>query len=359
MTYESLDLLYTVTRPHDNRQQMAFVLAASRCSLFKKNEPRGILHKLEVTPVPNFANAQMTVTSEFLPALNACSQIITVNHKLKVACFDQGSVLPIKNFAYNKTPKFDSAAKMTHHHGQVNCLAADSSGTQLASGCTAGQITLYQVRDEEISFLSRTDETSPASFITGLAYIRPTPEFSFGPHDPDVYSGDNILLYTTHDGLICLLDTRCKLARPINTQIIITSQPRVNITTLTHMKSLPGDIVYFGGAYGELFACDLRKHGRYIFEHRSYDDGCIRRMKEIVIQDGPRSRTFLAHTTSSEKIKILDIETMKQDDCWKCERLPEGKVRDLVQVGNRIVTCGDQTSIGCWEWDIPDRISMS
>lgn len=354
MIYESIDLLYHNIKSHSFSEEMSFIVSASRRSMFNEHDPIGVIHKMDVTTMPKFDRARIEVSHEVKPGLRCCSRIIHVNDRLKAGAFDSGRVMPIKNFGPKKTFHTDVRGSLHHHMGEITSLASDTAGSQMASACSSGRLTLYKVREEEITLLTRTDETE-AKFITDLTFFQPPEGFTFGQADSGLYNGENILLYSTHDGLIGLIDTRCTLASSIRGEVITTIPGPVNITSMMTLKSRPGQITYLGSSRGDVFACDLRMGNQCVNHRKSPNTGTIQRMKEVVVSNGHKPMTFLAHTTEQNQIKILDVDTLEPSKHWMCDRLPEGRVRDLVQVGNRIVTCGDKTSIGCWEWSKPSQ----
>lgn len=346
MCYESIDPLYS--QSDDDGESFGFALSCSRHFSDPKGCP-GCIHKLEVNPCPDFEQAKMEITHEVLPGLGACSQILTVNQDLKVACFDSGTVIPVKNFGYKKTFNSDVRAGLQHHMSPINCLATDSNGRQLASGSTNGDVVLYQVRGEQISFLSRS--AIATTCITGLAYIQPNQYTSHRPEGHGVLRGENMLIYSTHSGHIGLLDTRCKLGAELQYSVFHTTEPRLNITSLCCSTTQPGQVVFFGTLHGQIFSLDLRDNRKFLHHQDNPEDICIRRIKEISVQESNNEvKTFLAYTNNTREIKIMDSLTMRSDQRWKCDRLPEANQKDFCQIGNRIVTCGSQTSIGCWEW---------
>lgn len=356
MVYESLDLLYRDFSRDTFAETLGLIVSCSRHSLFKSTDDRGLYHLVEVKALPDLASAKISVSHEVLPGLESSAQVIPVNDRLKVACFDSGSVVPIKNFGLHKTFHLDVRARLSHHSGQISCLAANSAGAKIASGCTAGEITLYQVCDDDIRFVSRTADTN-ASFITAMSFIKPTPEFSFTPKKadgslPDLCQDDSLLIYATNSGRVCLLDARCNLADDIQGQVMFNTEPRVSLTSVANINSKPGHLFFLGGSRGEVLACDLRKSGQYVYEHRrTATDGTVRRMKEILVLEGPSAKSFLAYSNSTNQLQILDLDTMESHAGWTLDRQPDGCIRDLIQVRDRIITCGDRCSIGAWKWN--------
>ena len=256
MTYESLDLLYKQSSTEVFGDKMAFIMACSRHFNFEKNDPRGVLHIVQVQPMPDFLQAKIQVTHEVLPGLGACTQIIPANPKLKVASFDHGSIIPISNFGPNKTFHSDVRGRLSHHSGQITCMASNVNGTKLATGCSAGGITFYEVRETNITFTTRTTEADPG-LITAMAYLKNEPGFSFGPPDATPVN-ENLLIYANDVGKVYLMDSRCKLAEPPMDEELFRTEPPCSITSLCPLRNQPGHIVYFGDVEGRLFAHDLR-----------------------------------------------------------------------------------------------------
>lgn len=348
-TYESLGLLYKETRPDIFGDHIGLILSCTK-DIQLPQGCRACLHKLEIVASPNFSDAPMEITHEVLPDLGPSSEIINVNDELIAACFDSGSLMEVKNFGFKKTFNSDVRGRHVHHTGPINCLATDSIGSQLASGTTNGEIGLYSVQGEKISFISRSRVTN--DFITGLSYLHPSNEICYKPENMEITGAENILVYSTSTGHIGFVDTRCKLGIDFNTIQLMTTEPRLNISTLCSIPELPGHQVFFGTAHGQIVAVDFRHLNDYVFKQDLADDGCIRRMRKIVVnEDANNRRVFLAYTNSTNEIKIFDVFTKQPDKKWTCDRSPCAKQRDLKQIGNRIVTCGDQTSIGCWIWD--------
>lgn len=347
MTYESIDLLYRVSVDASFGDHLGLILS---CTPQEYNSgPNGFLHKVEITTLPDLASASIAVTHEVKPGLDPCAQIIPVNEKLKIACFDSGCIIPIKNFGYKKTFNSEVSSKLAHHNGQVCCIAASSAGNKLASACTKGIVTLYQVREEEITFLSRTDERYD-SFVTALSFIEPIKSTETGSAD----DGNCPLIYATSYGRLMLLDTRCSLAEPLVINKLADLDPRAGVTSLLHTRDVFESLLYVGGSDGQLITFDLRMGCQPLCERNSKSGKTIRRMKKVSVKDGAGMRHFLAFSNSTDQIEILDLITMKPHQGWKCDRYSGGMVRDLVQAGDRIITCGDNVSIGSWHWDPQD-----
>lgn len=348
MCYESIVPLYTETRPELSGENFGFALSCSK-HFTDPNGCRGCIQKLEVVADPNFAQAKMKISHEVLPNKGACSQLLPINDKLRVACFDQGCIIAIKNFGYKKTFNCDVRGALQNHSSPVNCIANDMKGTQLASGTTDGEIGLYQVREERIFFLSKQSVSS--TFVSGLAYLQPKPDICTRPRDDEVLNGENMLIYSTRDGYLGLIDTRCKLAAEVDCSNLDIPKPRLNISTLCYMDTPSGQIVYLGTAEGQVISMDLRCIKKFLYQQNLPEDKCIRRMKEITIigQDQQKKR-YLAYTNGTRELKIVDAQTAGFHTGWTCDRLPGAIIKDFCQVGNRIVTCGAETSIGCWTW---------
>lgn len=352
MVYESIDLLYRHFNPETFGEHFGFIVSCSRHSLFKSNDVRGLLHKLDIKALPDFASAKINVTHEVQPGLLACAKIIPLNEQLKVACFDKGSIIPIKNFGIGKTFHSDVGSRLSHHTGQITSMAANSNGTKLATGCSAGDLALYQVCQDEIRFITRTRDAK-SSFITDMSYTTQPPALNSKDFDEPQLE-ENLLLYSTNAGRICQLDTRCNLADQVDGRLLLKTEPRTSITSLLSVNSQSNQLIYFGDSRGQVYSTDLRNPSEYVCRtNQATSDGMIRNLKKVVVKNGSEDLSFLAFSNSTNRIQILDIDTMKPHDNWKLDRLPEGTIRDFVQVRNRIITCGDRCSVGCWKWDNP------
>lgn len=330
-TYESIDLLYEVsgTKPSDHRVGM-IVSCADVTTSEKKGE--NCIHKLDITDLPNFSSATPQVTHEVLPGQGTCSQIITVNPGLKIAAFDTGCIIPVKNFGPKNTFNCDVRGRLSHHHNAINALAANHRGDQLASGSVSGELVLYRVDDERISFLSRA---SIGHYVTGLAYV---------------HESNDTLIYANLEGDLGTIDTRCKLAQEITQTPLVDSQR--NISTICSISKKPAMVVAAGCASGQIVGFDLRNPREELFSPTRDDDGCVRRLREVLVSDSAgQTCSFIAYTNQTNELRILETETMFRDKRWICQGLPHEEQRDFVQVGNHLVSCGRKTSIGCWSWD--------
>lgn len=337
MMYESLVLLYNQSRPDVFGEHMAFAVSCSK-QFADMDQSNGCIQKLEITTAPSFSKANMSITHEVLPGQGACAQILNVNDKLRVACFDSGAVIPISNFGYRRNFHCDVRGRLKHHSSPVNCIATNRSGNHLASGSTDGQVALYEVEDESIRFQTRSNIAETC--ISGLLYL----DTCGGP--------DNMLLYSTLNGHVGMIDTRCKLGADLQQTLVFTTDPRLNISALCSSSSSSGQIVYIGTSQGQLCSMDMRKPNTCIRDWRGTNSGMIRRMRELYVPDGPDKRKgFVAFTDNTKELKILDQMDLRSDDRWVCDRLPEGNQSDLCVVEDKIVTCGANTSIGCWAWD--------
>lgn len=351
MTYEAIELLHSESKSDTFGYKMAFIVTCSnRSTIREPDRISGVVHKLDITAVPHFTRTNIAVTHEVCPNLGAASRISTVNNKLKAIGFDSGAVVPVTNFGSRKTFNCDVRGRLEHHSGNISSLASNSAGTQLASGCTDGTITLYQVRESEISFLSKTNETR-ADHVTHMAYLKSAPDFPYGSMQRSLPLDDSILLFSSTNGGLALVDTRCKLADHIYTELMLVTKPRINITSFATVSIQSRQDVYLGGRHGEIFACDLRQSGKFFYRQNLDHDGCIGRLEEIIVQNGSQQEAFLAYTNGSDQLQILDLQTMKPDERWKCVRRPGDRIRDFVHVDDKIVTSGDKTTIGCWTWN--------
>lgn len=348
MNYESLDLLYNETKQDIFGDHMGFIVSCSK-HFSEPIEHRGCIQKLEVSATPSFADAKIQITHEVLPNQGACSQILPIRPYLKVAGFDNGAIVPIKNFGYKRTFHCDVRSRLHHHNSPINCIASNTAGTNLASGSTSGDIVLYNVESEDIMFLSRTKVAS--SCITGLSFFTPTIDTCCRPSDDEVTKDDNLLAFSTQEGSIGLIDKRCGLASEVEFQIISDKKLQRNFTSLCVINKVPNVYLFVGTSTGEVLSFDLRNMNDIHFSLKREEDKCIQRMKEIILEDKrSEKRRFLAYTNSSDSIQILDVDSKKFNYGWICERSPGQIQRDLIQVNDRIVTCGDNTSIGSWQW---------
>lgn len=357
MSYESLDLLYNETKPDVFGDHMGFAVSCTK-NFSEPPDRRGCIQKLEVTASPNFAHGRLEITHEVLPGQGACGQIIPVNPLLKVGCFDNGAIVPIKNFGYKRTYHCDVRSRIHHHNAPINLLASNLDGTHLASGTTSGEIGLYQVKSEDITFVSKKSISS--TFITGLSFFQSSSRGPLKSSDREASNNEHLLVYSTQDGFIGLIDRRCSLASEISYGTIHETSPRWNISSLCVMRNLPGQLIYLGTLHGQVGSIDLRYPKAFVNHQDVLEDGTIRRMKEIVVNDiRGDEKVFLAYTNSTNTIQILDGTTLKRHENWTCDRLPDGVQLDLIQVDDRIVTCGNQVSIGCWKWkaEIADQES--
>lgn len=346
MTYESLSVLYNETREDIFGDHMVFALSCTNDFRYPKLD-QGFLHKLDVHATPSLSNAKLEITHETSPGLGASSQIIDVHKDLKVSCFDNGSIIRITNFGPKKTFNSDVRNRLHHHVAPINCLAASSSGTFIATGTVDGEIGLYQAKGVDMMFLARR-HVAPA-MITGLSFVTTT---SCGPKNPGVSNDDNLVIYCTHDGYVGMIDRRCRFGSRSGHKIVHVTEPRLNLTSLCSMSELAGQhVVFMGSKHGHIVAIDMRSSNKLLLETKQAGDGCVRRLKEVVVPSVSGSKSFLAYTNGTEAIKILDSKTLLPDQGWKADRLPESRQHDLCQVNDRIITCGDDLSIGCWTWD--------
>lgn len=361
MCYESITPINALNRHDFFGEKMAFAVSCSK-HFIHPNGVRGSIQKLEVHASPNFSDAKMQITHEVLPNKGACSQIVDVNEKLKVACFDEGVILPIKNFGYKKTFHCDVRGGLQNHTAPVNVLAVNKKCNQVASGATNGEISLYETREEEISFVTRSKVSQ--SFVTGLTFFRTAHEVDFyTPVDEDLTNDENKMIYSTSDGCSGLIDTRCKFGTKFQVKLFMKEEPRWNLTSLCFMRDQPAPVICYGTSTGEIFTVDLRFSSACLYRQDLPEDGCIRRMKKVVVKDAYElDRTFLAYTNQTNKLKILDSISLRPSDIWVCDREPESSIQDFCQIGNRLVTCGANTSIGCWIFEDktnPDRYASS
>lgn len=347
VTYESLSLLYNESSQDVFGEHMAFAVACSNSDSVSDSN-RGFVHKLEITARPTFSQAAMQVTHEVLPNQGPCSRIIEVNKRLKVACFDNGTIIPIKNFGFKKTFNCDVRAGLKHHPSAICAISADISSDRLATGCNAGEIALYQIAREEIKFLSRSRVASSA--ITGLAYTKPLVDNDQMSNDSEG-SNTESLIYSTQSGAIGTIDSRCGYGASLHSKNSPISDPLFNISSLEVINSSGRQLIFLGGVQGQLVSIDQRFPYQYLHESKSAKNGSIKALRGVSVLDGHQTRTFLAHTNESSSIKVLDLDTMQPHPGWICDRQPNETQLDICQVGERLITCGDRASIGCWTWD--------
>lgn len=354
VTYESLSLLYNETNQDVFGDHMAFAVACSDLDN-PSGIARGCIHKLEVTAEPDFACAAMQVTHEVLPNQGPCSRIIDVNSRLKVACFDNGTIIPVKNFGFKKTFNCDVRAGLKHHPSAICSISADAVDNRLATGCGAGELALYQVAREEIKFITRSRVASSA--ITGLAFTKMFCSNDQSSSDESETSpSENSIIYTTQTGTVGSVDPRCSYGSSLKINESLALEQKFNISSLAVISSSGRQLVLLGGVQGQLVSFDLRFPYHYLHEAKISEDRSIRTLKEVVVQDELKTRTFLACTNESTSIKILDLETMQPHTGWVCERMPHGNQQDICQIDDRLVTCGDKASIGCWVWNDKENV---
>lgn len=348
MCYESIAPLFH-EQVNETTEHLSFAVSCSNQEIEVPNF-KGCIHKLDITSEQQtLTNAKIKASHEVLPGQGFCSQIIPVNEKLRVACFNHGSVLPISNFGPKKTFHCDVRGRLEHHTSPVNCIAANTAGTQLASGSTSGEIALYEVNEEKVTFTSRVNVCS--STVTGMSFLKPHQDICMKPNEREIFDGENIVIYSTQNGHIGLLDTRCDLAQRIDYARLMTTVPRLNLTSLCYADSLPGQVVFFGSAHGNLVAIDLRYNNKYLVDQKLPEDGNIRRIKKIKAKVSENeTRDYLAYTNETHRIRLMDPNSMEFCESWKCDRKSQGIIKDFCQVGNRIITCGSETSIGSWTY---------
>lgn len=348
MCYESIAPLYCETSSDGIGDVMSFAVSSTNDEL-DLAYLRGCIHKVDILTTPRLADAKIKVTHEVIPRLGACSQIIHVNDVLRVACFDQGCIIPISNFGPKKTFNSDVRGRLQHHTSPVVRIASNTNGNQIASGSTSGEIVLYEVGNSSISYISRVNVGS--SFITGISFLKPHRDICLRPDDQDVYDGENLLIYSLQNGHIGLLDTRSDLGQQIDYGKLLTTEPRLSLTSLCYIDSLPGQVVFFGTAQGQLIAIDLRFSNRYLYNQDLPEDGCIRHMKKVTLKtDDDKSEHLLAYTNGTNEVKIFDPTSLKPDQHWISDRPSAGIVKDFCQMDKRIITCGSESSIGCYTW---------
>jgi len=347
MRYDSIALLYNETRHDTFGDQLGFVLACTRTRphSYDPNVPQGCLHKLEIVASPSLANAKMDITHEVLPGQGSCSELTKVNDNLIVGAFEKSSLISIKNFGMKKTFNCDVRGRSQESSGPWR-VTSDDSGQKLACGTNEGHIAIYQVQNDQISFLSRMRAES--CLITGLAYLRS--DDSNGSQIGVV--GENTLVYCSEDGHIGLLDGRCDVGAKINVSKRQTYEPRLSFSALSVMSGSNRNQIFLGTFQGQLMSLDIRNFSQFLFRQDLPEDHGIRRMREVVVKTSEsRFRNFLAYTNKTNHIRILDVTASKLDDSWTCDRGSMGCLADFIQVEKRIITCGDDTSIGCWVWN--------
>lgn len=352
MTYEAIDLLYNASKEDVFGDRLALIVACSRRGIKQgAKDPFGVVHKIQFDAMPYFAQSVMEITHEVCPGLMGPSQIVAVNDGLKIVGFDSGCIVPVSNFGPKKTFNCHVRGRLEHHSGEVSCLASNQNGTKFASGCTSGTITLYQAREAEIEFLSKTQDTRSIN-VTHMSYYRPDSMFSYGKQTNSKPTDDSLLLYSSQCGNFGLLDTRCTLAEKLHSELMFVAPENLKISTFVLSSSEgTGSTVYLGSFSGDIVTCDLRMPSQYVRKHKLDSECRVNRLREVHIQSADSRRTFLAFTNDSSQLQVLDPQTARPDPKWVCERQPGDIVRDFVQVDDRLITCGDRTSIGCWNWD--------
>lgn len=349
MCYESLELLFERSNPEDFAEHMAFALSCSRL-VNDSSQSQACIHKLEITAAPDFANSKMKVTHEVLPGQGNCVQIISMNDKLRVAGFNSGAVIPIKGFGPRKTFNCDVRGRLVHHESPVTCLSRSADGYLMASGSTGGEVAIYPINGEEISFLTRRQLSSTP--IAGLAFFRPPFDVPFPQANVTVSPADALVAYATCDGRIGIIDPRCELGSNLISRSFMASEPRRPYSSICIIANASTSIFYLGTLDGELLSIDFRNNRNFLQEQNLKEDDCIRKIVDVKVRDDRlQEKTFIAYTNESKEIKILDSTTWQPDARWICDRKPEAIQKGLCVVRDRIVTCGSKTSIGCWCWD--------
>lgn len=357
MHYESLALLYQETRPESTEDHLSFVVQCSR-NYSHPSTVEGCVHKVDIVANSSFADAKLSVTHEVLPGQGAGSHVIAVNDRLRVAGFNSGALIPIKNFGPKKTFNCDVRGRLQHQCGGIIHMSTDSDGKKFASCTTEGMVALFEVDGEELKLASRArverHEIAAVEFLKPLEC--PNPKLL---EDDSVFDSNNLLLYATFHGYIGIVDSRCGLRDALSFRKIHTTQPKLDITTMCVLKNSPGIQAQIGSKSGRVVSIDMRYNQRYLNDQKRPEDGSIRRMLEVVVPvGGNQTKSFIAYTNDSSKLKIVEPVNLGNAKGFRCDRpMVDGKCMDVVQVGNRLVTSGGNTSIGCWIWeDSPHKL---
>lgn len=351
MHYESLALLYQEALPDSSEEHLSFVVQCSKNWKYHTGV-KGCVHKVDVVAGSSFSDAKLSVTHEVLPDQGSGAHVIAVNDKLRVAGFDSGALIPIKNFGPKKTFNCDVRGRLQHECGGIIHINIDPKGQRLAACTTEGFILLYEVDGEELKLVSKAQvERHDIAAVEFLEPVDdPNPRLALGDK---VFDHNNLLLYATHHGFVGIVDSRCGLRDSLKFRKIHTTQPKVDITTMCVLKNSPGIQAYIGSKFGRIIQIDLRYNQDYVNDQQLPEDGKIRRMLEVVVPTGgDESKNFLAYTNDSPTLKIVDPVELKPAPGFRCDRsMVDSKCMDVIQVGNRLVTSGEQTSIGCWVWE--------
>lgn len=362
MHYESLAPLYQTTPPNSDEEHLSF---AVQCSINWNHisDLRGCVHKVDVITKRSLADAKLAVTHEVLPNQGAGSHVIVVNDKLRVAGFDSGSIVPIRNFGPKKTFNCDVRGRLEHHSGGIIHLSADPAGKRLVSCSTDGTVALYEVNEEDISLVSKARVDSHE--IAAVEFLNPIDDFNpmFNDDDDDesVIDSNNLILYATHHGHIGIIDARCGLRDALEFRHVHSTKPLLDITTMCVLKDGPGIQAYFGSRSGRIVNIDMRYDQDYLNDKKLPGDGSIRRMKEVLVPGGGNeTKQFIAYTNDTPILKIVEPIDLHPAEGFKCDRsMLDNKCMDVVQVGNRLITCGAQTSIGCWVWEDSPLVALA
>lgn len=360
MTYDSICLLYDDTKPEVFGDHMAFIVACSD----PEDESKGFLHKLEISTTTEFASAKIAVTHEVLPGLARCNSIKRVNDDLLVACFHSGCIIPIKNFGAKKTFNSDVRGKLKHHENPIKFLSVKPDGTWFACLTEDGELGIYSVEQDKISFCSKRRPFN--GYIIDL------------PGGGDYYelekahrsatgldmSGLDSTIYLTNQSMGLFLQYReCskKMCREDIRQFRGSKEKCSAMCGFAiHKDEEYYHHLFMGTQDGAIYEIDLLDQD-YLDPHQfNFNEelgkpiGCI---KPIRIKFGDKQiLTFVAFTDGTEMIKIFPvIRVMHNPGWWICERAPKHVQKDIIQVGNRIITCGEQASIGIWTWKVNEE----
>lgn len=302
--------------------------------------------------MPNMVESKFRVSHEAAPGLSGATRITRVNDNLKVIGFQSGAVVPLTNYGHRKTFHCDVRGRFNHHAGEITCLAANLAGTKVASGCSVGTVALFQARESEISFLSKVEQVK-AGHLTDMCFYKPGSGFPYGNLNQSQPEDDSLLIMSGAGGLMELLDTRCKLAQALHTELLFRNGQED--TVLTFSAQSPSNLFYLGTGHSGVLVCDIRQKGKIVQRVKHGDsDCCIRKLREIMIWVGARQRSFIVYINDEAgKLHILDKDTLKYSTEWICERDPGERIRDFTCIDERIIACGDNMSIGCWAYERP------
>lgn len=351
MRYDSIAPLYLRSKPDTFDEHLAFAVGCSKQD-FQGPEFNGCIHKLEVDAEPDFKSARLRVTHEVQPLQGNCDEITVVNDKLRLACFTNGAILSIKNFGYKKTFNCDVRGRQCNFEASIRATAVSADKSKFAATTTQGELAMYNIDGDEVHLLQRGRLSMDK--ITGLSFLNPSRGVWAHPEDETIMDGDNMLVFCTDKGKVGLFDARCGgevIRQKYDVKHFTAGDPPKSPTCMCLVKNSTINTVYLGTFHGELLKIDLRNNKDFVYQKKFQPEGYIKRIREVVVyNEHSQPKSFVAFANESEKIRILDHETGLPDNNWKLDRDPGEVIQDFCQIGNRLVTCGVNTSIGCWQW---------